>query len=158
MTRSTTISLLLALMFLQACSAIVARQEEAQFHKELTMKDEAWIAARLRLKEICSNPPTSVEEYRRGAELRRAGSDPFRGCDLRLMKLTNSPFTDDWDWVWLPPHTTIVQVHEAELRNRVQLKIYEEYMLAVAYHLARATDTQEITPQEHRLLFNFAWS
>ncbi len=149
---------IVALIFLQACAGAMARREEAQFEQELKLKDEAWIAARLRLNSMCPKQPTGITEYKKGVQVRHTGSDPFQGCDYRLWKFTNSPYTDDWTWRWLPAHAVIVQVHEEEARKRFTLKIYEEYMLAAARHLANAIDAGEITPEEHRALFNYAWT
>lgn len=146
------------LIFLQACASYQARQEEARFQKEIELKTEAWVAARMRLRTMCPDPPASIDEYRKGRALREVGTDPFRGCDLRLYKLTNSPQTDDWDLLWFPSYATIVQVHEEELRKRVGLKIYEEYMLGIARYLAAKTDGSDLTPQAQRVLFNYGWT
>jgi hypothetical protein len=148
----------ISLFILGACAGIGARREEAQFQRELQLKDEAWIAARGRLQSMCPTMPADVDEYKRKSQLRIVGSDPFGGCDLRFFKLTNSPYTDDWQWFWLPGYRTIVDVHEDEARKKITLKIYEEYMVAAARHLAKAIDAAEITPDEHKALFNYAWS
>ncbi len=102
--------------------------------------------------------PANLDEFKQKSQLRLAGADPFRGCDVRYFKLTNSPYTDDWQWIWLPAYSTIVNVHEEEARKKFPLKIYEEYMVAAAHHLAKAIDAAEITPEEHKALFNYAWS
>ncbi len=154
----TLIIVIAASAFMNACSGMVARREEVQFEKELQLKDEAWIAARLHLTSMCPKSPNSVEEYNRQMSSKVAGSDPFRGCEFRLWKFTNSPYTDDWTWRWLPAHQVVVRVHEEEARKRFTLKIYEEYMVAAARHLAKAIDAKEITPEEHKALFNYAWS
>jgi hypothetical protein len=72
---------------------------------------------------MCPPVPTSVEEYQEGKALIATGTDPFRGCDLRLYKLTNSAFTDDWDWVWMPAYSKIVDAHKEEVRRLVTLHL-----------------------------------
>jgi len=151
-------SIVLALAFLQACQAYKARHQETSFYEDIALKNEAWVQARVRLRAMCPSPPTGVEEYRRGVVLRETGADPFQDCDFRLYKLTNSPQTDDWDLLWFPSYATIVQVHEEELRKRAGLKIYEEYMLAIARYLAAKTDGSDLTPQAQRVLFNYGWT
>jgi hypothetical protein len=71
--------------------------------------------------------------------------------------LTNGPTFDDWDWVWYPNYTTIVAVHEQELRNRLRPKIYEEYMLGLSRHLASRVDDGDILPQQFMHAFNEGW-
>lgn len=153
-----TLSLLIALVFLCSCSASVAQREELQFYRDLGQKDEAWVNARARLKGMCPEAPMSVEEYKKRVELYTTGYDSFKGCNFRFIKYSNSPSLDDWHWLWLPSHMTIVKTHEEEARKRFTPKIYEEFMFAVAYHLAEASDSQQISPEEHRLLFNYAWN
>jgi hypothetical protein len=106
---------------------------------------------------MCPNPPKSVGEYRTGIQIRNTGNDPFQGCDVRLVKLTNGATFDDWDWVWLPNYTTIVAVHEDELRSRVKPKVYEEYILGLSRYLAKRVDSGDISPQQFMHAFNEGW-
>ena len=96
---AVTLSILLVLG--QACSTYQARGELAQFDKEGDERVVAWYQGQARLVNMCRVP--------------RSRSD----CKKRLMK--ESPWTDevgDWLWVVMPSYSTIVDVHEEELRKR----------------------------------------
>jgi hypothetical protein len=152
-----SLALALALIFLPACSASQARSKLAQRQAEIEMNNQAWLEARKRLKVMCDPPPTQIEVYRKGIQQRAAGGDPFKGCDIRLVKLTNAPVFDDWQWDWLPSYQTIVQIHDEELRLRLKPKVYDEYMLGLSRYLAQKTDRKEISPQQMRHAFNEGW-
>jgi hypothetical protein len=128
-----------------------------QRRSELDLNNAAWEAARTRLWNMCPNSPKTESEYRKGIQIRSTGNDPFRGCDLRLVKLTNGATFDDWDWLWFPNYTTIVAVHDEELRSRLKPKIYEEYMLGLSRHLAKRADNGEISSQQFMHAFNEGW-
>jgi hypothetical protein len=158
MSHTARCLLVLTLIISQGCAGAMARREEAAFQQELVLKDQAWIAARLKLLSMCPPRPTSLDQYKEKVQLRLVGADPFSGCDFRLIKLSNGASLDDWTWFWLPSHTVIVQAHEKALRERVTLRLYDEYMFGIAYHLAKAIDSAELTPEEHKQLFNYAWA
>lgn len=155
---AVSIVLTLLLIFLPSCSTYQARQAIQARDRELTLNDEAWQVARQRLHDMCPKPPSSTEEYRT-QQLRAAmnGQTPFQGCDVRMVKLTNDPVFDDWQWDWLPSYQVIVSVHEEELRKRVTPKLYEEYMLGLSRYLAKKVDSREITPQQLMSAFNEGW-
>src|SRR6266542_1022755 len=155
--RIVASTLSLCLIVLPACSASRAREEMTRRRTELDQNNAAWEAARTRLWKMCPNAPKSTAEYRKGIQIRSTTNDPFGGCDLRLVKLTNGATFDDWDWDWLPNYTTIVAIHEDELRGRVTPKVYEEYMLGLSHHLAKRVDNGEISPQQFMHAFNEGW-
>jgi len=128
-----------------------------QRRNELDLNNAAWETARNKLWNMCPNAPKSEADYRKGVQIRSTGNDPFHGCDLRLVKLTNGATFDDWDWVWFPIYTTIVAVHEDELRSRLKPKVYEEYMLGLSRHLAIRVDSDDISPQQFMHAFNEGW-
>src|SRR5207244_13521200 len=116
--------------------------------KEFELKNEAWQASRLRLTELCPKAPTTLEEYQRGQAAIKAGApDPFHGCNLRIVKATNAPLTNDWQWFCAPPYQTMVAIHEEELRKRVTPKPYEEYMLGLGRFLAKGEEAGTISPK-----------
>lgn len=146
------------LVLLSACATHQARQAIETRQREMTLNTEAWHVARGRLRAMCPEPPKNDEEYQRGKAIVKSGrDDPFGGCDLRLVKLTNALRFDDWQWDWLPSYQTIVQVHEEELRRRVVPKVYEEYMGGLTRHLAEKTDKGDIKPQQLMHTFNEGW-
>jgi len=150
--------LALFLVILPSCSTYQARQAIESRQKEFALNNEAWQVARLRLKSMCPKPPQSVEKYRQGQTIAKlAGEFPFRGCNIRMVKTTNAPRFDDWQWDWLPSYQTIVTVHEEELRKRVIPKLYEEYMLGLSRYLALKADQGEITPRQLAYAFNTGW-
>lgn len=154
-----TVSSIGLVLFLQACSIYQARQAIEARQREFALNNEAWQVARLRLKAMCSKPLQTVEEYQQGQAIKNAGGqDPFRGCNIRIVKATNAPVTNDWQWDWLPSYQTIVAVHEEELRKRVAPKPYEEYMLGLSRLLAKSTDNGSITPKELVDTFNAGWN
>jgi hypothetical protein len=148
---------IVSLCLVVACSATRAREEMTRRRTELDQNNAAWEAARTRLWKMCPNAPKSTAEYRKGVQIRSTTNDPFGGCDLRLVKLTNGPTFDDWDWDWLPNYTTIVAVHDEELRRRLKPKVYEEYMLGLSRHLAKRVDDGDISPQQFMHAFNEGW-
>src|SRR5688572_19215725 len=150
-------TLSLFLIVLSACSANRAREEMTQRRSELDLNNAAWKAARTKLSNMCPNAPKTAAEYQKGVQIRSTTNDPFRGCDLRLVKLTNGPTFDDWDWDWLPNYTTIVAVHEQELRNRLKPKVYEEYIFGLSRHLAKRVDGGDISPEQFMHAFNEGW-
>jgi hypothetical protein len=150
-------TLSLCLIVLPACSASRARDEVNRRWTELDSNNAAWEAARMKLSSMCPNVPKTAAEYQKGIQIRSAGNDPFRGCDLRLIKLTNGPTFDDWDWVWFPNYTTIVAVHEEELRSRLKPKVYEEYIIGLSRHLAKRVDSGDISPEQFMHAFNEGW-
>lgn len=150
-------ALVTLLVWLPACAASHARQKLLAFQEQLELNTTAWMAARDRLKAMCPPPPSTLEDYEKGKALRLAGADPFKGCDVRVIKLTNSARTDDWQWAWAPPYQTIVAIHEEELRKRVNPKLYEEYMMAISRYLAEKADQGEITPIQIMGAFNKSW-
>jgi hypothetical protein len=150
-------ALIIILIHLPACAASQARQMLVAFQEHGKLNTAGWVAARDRLKAMCPPLPSTVEEYERGRASRQMGADPFRGCDVRVIKLTNSPRTDDWEWAWVPPYQTIVAIHEEELRKRVIPKLYEEYLLGVSRYLAEKTDQGEITRAQMMAAFNASW-
>jgi hypothetical protein len=78
-------------------------------------------------------------------------------CNVRIVKITNAPTFDDWQWDWLPPYETIVSAHEEELRKRVTPKLYEEYMLGLSHYLAQKADGHQITARQFVYAFNTGW-
>lgn len=153
-----SVALLSLSALLSSCAAGQARQAIADQQRQVGMNNEAWMAARQRLHGMCPQAPQSVEEYqRRKLAIRAGGGDSLGGCDARLVKLTNAPRFDDWDWDWLPSYQTIVAVHDEELRKRVVPKVYDEYILGLGRYLAAKADRGEITPQQLMMAFNEAW-
>jgi hypothetical protein len=61
--------------------------------------------------------------------------DQARGCGLRIVKLSNSFALDDWGYDWLPNYSTIVRIHEEEIKARLTPRVYEEYMLGLSRYL-----------------------
>jgi hypothetical protein len=151
------LTLICLLTTLPACSATRARKQLAQRQAEFQRNNEAWNAAKYRLWSMCPDPPKTEGDYWKKVQIKNTGKDPSQGCDLRLVKLTNGPTLDDWNWNWLPGYQTIVNVHEEELRKRVKPKLYEEYMLALSHHLAKRADSGEITPEQFKQAFNEGW-
>jgi hypothetical protein len=150
----------LFLLLALGCASHQARQSIEARQKEFALNNEAWQAARMRLTAMCSKAPATLQEYQRGmAMIRSGGQDPFRGCNVRLVKVTNSPVTNDWNWFWAPPpYQTIIAVHEEELRKRVTPKPYEEYMLGLSRYLGKAADEGKIAPQQLVQAFNAGWN
>jgi hypothetical protein len=123
----------------------------------LALNMEAWHAARTKLKAMCPEVPT-VEEYKRGKGFAKAASnDPFRGCDVRIIKVSYGPVFDHWQWDWLPSYQSIVAVHVDEMRSRVTPKIYDEYMHGLARSLAERADKGQIAPKQLVAAFNEGW-
>lgn len=154
----TTVLLLANVPAYISCASSQARQHLMELQAHQKLNTDAWLAARERLKRMCPPVPSTKDEYERGKSSRQAGSDPFLGCDVRIMKLTNSPRLDDWQWAWAPRYQTIIAVHEEELRKRVNPRVYEEYMLGISRYLAQKADSGEIAPTQIMSGFNEAWS
>jgi hypothetical protein len=151
------IALCIVVVFVAACLSHPARRPVETHRGDMALNTEAWHAARTKLKAMCPEVPT-VEEYKRGkASAKAAGKDPFRGCDVRIIKVTYGPVFDHWQWDWLPSYQNIVAVHVEEMRSRVTPKIYDEYMHGLARYLAERADKGEITPKQLVAAFNEGW-
>jgi hypothetical protein len=149
----------LLLLLVLGCASHQARQAIESRQKEFALNNEAWQAARIRLGAMCPNRPATIEQYKQAHEIiRLGGRDPFQGCNVRIVKVTNSPVTNDWQWFWAPPYQTIVAVHEEEMRKRVTPKPYEEYMLGLSRYLGKAADDGAISPQQLVQAFNAGWT
>lgn len=137
-----------------ACATQKAQQEIGTYQRHLQLNNKAWRAAQVRIIAMCPNKPTR-EEYE---QAKAAGSDPWPGCDARVIKVGNGAQLDDWAVGWLPSYTTIVKVHEEELRKITTLAVYEENIFALSRRLAELTDAGQITPDQLMGAFNSAWT
>jgi hypothetical protein len=157
-TRPVVVFAVSFLLLLPACSANRAQQAVDAQQRQFALNTQAWMAARTRLKQMCPSIPKSVDEYKQAkAILASMGTDPYNGCDVRLVKMTNAPRYDDWTWDWLPSYSTMVAVHDEELRKRVAPKIYDEFILGIAKYVGVMADRGEITPFQLMNVLNEAW-
>jgi hypothetical protein len=117
-------------------------REMDAIQKEGAINTVAWHQARATLRSMCLSRPNHI---------------PY-ACEPRLVKMSNNPSTDDWQFVTLPPHQLIVDVHESTLRNaRGSLRFYEDAMFALSHALAKRVDAGEITPEQFKLAWNEGW-
>jgi hypothetical protein len=135
--------LLLLLTLVSGCAVYRSKQAFDNYLKDTYPNSEAWLDAMAKLRAMC------------GAS--SAGAKAGDGCAPRYVKLTAMPDTKDWAWETMPGYRTIIQVHEAELRRRGQLKPYVEYMLALSRILAEKADGGEIAPEAMEAAFNAGW-
>ena len=107
----------------------------------MQQRSVAWYQAQTRLVKMCT------------------GRDRRSDCDKRYMK--ESPWTDevdDWIWVVMPSYSTIVDVHEEEIRKRTPAPpLYIEYTIAAARYLAARTDKDDLSPEGFREAFSKVW-
>ena len=156
--RTISVTLLACLFLVHGCAANRAKQAITDRERDFALNRQSWIIARTRLKQMCPKIPASVDEYRAAkAVLVATGTDPFKGCDARLIKISNGWELDDWHWDWLPSYQTIVEVHVEEARKLTKPHLYEEYMAAIAQYAAVMTDRGEITPFQFRAVITEGW-
>ena len=130
-----------SLIVLTGCATTRARSEVYALIQYARENDEAWMAAKLRLYAMCTD-----------------GAETQATCAVRYVKTTNTRRTDDWAWTRMPAYSTIVAVHEEELRARHALRVYDEYMVAAARYLAVQADRNVITPAQLAEGINQGWS
>jgi hypothetical protein len=106
------------------------------------------------MREGKLTPELFNEKLEAQAAVGRGGSS---GCNVRMVKSTAAPVTTDWQWDWLPSYQTIVAVHEEELRKRVTLQPWEEYMFGLSRYLAEQAERGNITAQQLVYAFNTGW-
>lgn len=176
----------LALIFTMGCASYEGDRWAAERafnirQNEIHYNTEAWLAAREKLRKACPNVPSRL-----AAGLRRPTEfsaqvldspeaperllspslfseplviqDQARGCGLRLVKLSNRYALDDWGYDWLPNYSTIVRIHEEEIKARLTPRVYEEYMLGLSRYLAQQMDSKGITPRQMIRVFNESWA
>lgn len=86
---------------------------------------------------------------------------PERRSDCGRRYVKESPWTDevdDWTWVVMPSYSTIVDVHEQEIRKRTPAPpLYIEYTIAAARYLAARTDRGDLSPEGFKEAFSKVW-
>ena len=116
-------------------------ERNGRYSEEGAINTLAWDQARTALHSMCS---ASVKT-----------TDKAYACEPRLVKMSNNPSTDDWQFVELPPYEVVVDVHESILRNvRGSLRFYEDAMFALSHALAKRADAGEITQEQFKLAWN----
>lgn len=112
-----------------------------QFETNMQQRTIAWYQAQARLVRMCT------------------GRERRSDCDRRFIK--ESPWTDevdDWIWVVMPSYSTIVDVHEEEIRKRTPAPpLYIEYTIAAARYLATRTDRGDLSPEGFKEAFSRVW-
>lgn len=140
--RLIALTLSILLVFAQACSTYQARREAVQFEIEGRERVIAWYQAQTRLVNMCRWPERRSD------------------CAKRYMK--ESPWTDevdDWIWVMMPSYSTIVDVHEEEIRKRTPAPpLYIEYTIGAARYLAARTDRGDLPPEGFKEAFSKVWA